>query len=1450
MSKRIIRVLSMVLTLVMLLSVSTPAFAWGGIDTGSGWDRQIDEDDFREIEPAEEVEEEEVYDYFQTSGEGGYQVSVEAPMGSLPMLAELRAEPVEIEDVREAVESVVGGEANILVAMDISFWMNGIEIEPEESVNVKISAPELTGKTNLTVIHIPDEDEPETVDLIDEEDLSFPLGTNEIAFRADSFSTYVITWDGDESATVHWGTMNGSNFEEFDEAKVVTLDTTAATISLDVDFEGYAFSNATYKPAEGDEVSIGATLQKVDDKWQVETRVMNAETGELESAWVDLQNGDEIFVAYVVPQSNPGTPTDPSKVPVPDTDKNVLANDDGTRTIVLDVTGTKVTEDNSHGANVLIVLDRTASMGDPMPNSTTTRWAAAKSAINTLVTTLSTGANAGNDIEFGLLDFVCPRGYNNGDSTNFGNWFNPNYYYIQDTLHRWNTAGAHANSGSYWTKNATAYNTNFIQQSSFTHPEDAGGTNWQAALRDTQTMLAANARDDDMTYVIFLTDGEPSMRGLTSTNLATNGDLIDPALTEAKTIVGMPNIQFYGVFVGSDKGYKTLSNLVSNAGGVKTINGTDSPALNNEFAKIAETIINDLFANDVSVDDGVPSLSSVSSGVVEGGAGGYEYFRLYPLTPNGSNYTYKVGETTTDVTAAQVAAGNANGNVIEKQGDTYYIEIPWTEGYPGASYNQANGVTWDLSTVSVQPGVTYRLKFKVWPSQEAYDTIADLNNGLITMTPEQLDAAGIGGDKEHGYYLLTNTHLKTTYSFKGTTYEDEPEELPKDEMKLPTTTISVKKIWNNNLDARQAQGVELTVTKDGTAYAPIQMGTPVEKIPGKQWVQTPEKEIYISMGQLTLDSTTNDIDVISAGHDYTVIEPESFSYNWELTADVYHPMVINGTATVLVEVTEEQKAELPAVVSGLAQNKHIEKDDNHYYAFNGKLYVAQSGKNVLTATNDRRSNLNLTKKVEAAEGIQIPEDGLFTYSIKITYPEGINDSVWFSIQDDNGSYILNGDYGVNDYITGATQEADKTMDDSYTNVVFHVADDTHHYNYYTYTRYGENLHAPAADDGTGTTHKIHTGFYYAPDATAFTVKIRAGWNVRFTNMPNDTQYEFIETAQDDGYVFKTAASTVDRDGTPGALEEGTAKVTGTIDKPNNTYTTTYTNTFLGFFYVYHSGDNTVQRFPIAKNGVALYSETSTFDLTELVDTSKYLYGGYYKNYAGKSTGFDAAKLTYDADGKSADTGDGFKPYTVDNRRAGTTWSWGESYNTAAGDKPGNKMVPEVNMTYYLKEVPVESYLQPYFHYTYRVGSGEITGGWLMSDVDDTNFLETGFVIYSDAKHQAKIGTRVKITSTASGEVYQLTSENVFSAPGYISYLQTIHNSALVEGTGFGPNCQVTEYWVTPDGLYVNGINLRSFAKVGNIASIQANEKDDDKPITSLIQDSADFQEWLKIAPST
>ena len=187
--------------------------------------------------------------------------------------------------------------------------------------------------------------------------------------------------------------------------------------------------------------------------------------------------------------------------------------------------------------------------------------------------------------------------------------------------------------------------------------------------------------------------------------------------------------------------------------------------------------------------------------------------------------------------------------------------VKWDEA-PGASYSKDNGVTWDLGAEGVlTQGTTYRLQFDVWPSQEAYDLIADLNNHLVEMTDEELEAAGVVYDEDtEKYTLTTNTHLKTTYSFDGATYSD-PSTWEEKKMPLPTETIGVKKIWNNpvdrhigddsHLDDDENHGsVQLILLKDGEKYLYDEHSIVVagDSPDDREWEST--EPIYISCGSI------------------------------------------------------------------------------------------------------------------------------------------------------------------------------------------------------------------------------------------------------------------------------------------------------------------------------------------------------------------------------------------------------------------------------------------------------------------------------------------------------------------------------------------------------------------------------------------------------------------------
>ena len=1494
MSKRTIKVLSLILTLVMFLSVSTPGFAWGGgIGIGDGWGRDIGEDEVRDFEPEGEIEEKEEYDYFSAfDEESGINVVVEAPMGSLPLLAELRVEPVDAEAIRDAVNSVVEGEPEILVAMDISFWLDDIEIEPEEPVRVRIAAPELEGRSHLTVVHIPDEEEPETMELItDEDELQFKLGTNEVCFESGSFSTYAVTsldWSGG-TATIHWGYYDNDSFVPFEEAAAV--DSGAATINLNVIFTDYVYQGAMYT-YDGDSVELASPiLTKVTDgegntSW---TMVVNV-TGEDEQVTTETRTiaaGSDIYAFYSEKGSGSSSPgQSPETVKGPETDKNVSDNGNGTYQIRLDITGHVEHTETRVGANVIIIFDNTKSMGyylDGHDNLIAPdgekRIDYVRPALKTLINTLDPDTHTIN------MAFVL---FNLNSSTH--NWGNDA---ISSSLPNWTQSGAAMLA--------------FVDDDDLDPQYNSSGTNWETGLTRGVTLLNQALSDDTLkvnkTYVIFVTDGDPNRWGNNQggPGYGQNDRAVQEAQGEANTLAANSGGRLYGIFCGSSSGLTRLQTLINNAyndpelSAGKTIAATSPELINSAFQGIAQTIVNDLGATGVTADDGIPTLADVSTSV-SGSAGGFHYYISYPLIldtdQNQYYYTIKtVNENNQPVTVREYvdAASTVESSAVNREPEApavytitpgyvyttdennvrhYYKTEEW-DGAPSAAYSASNGVTWNLSSENVLADETiYSLTFDVWPSQEAYDLLANLNNkmpdyqldalddatlkqldvtlngyhyvyvpgategtgtwqsdaGTFASTDDFLDAinAALLQDENAVYYnILTNTHLYTTYEYDGVTYTDPPKEgLVSGAMLLEDQTIGIVKYWHNDLDAQNAQNISLTITRDGVDYVDVVMGAP-EEVEGveHEWVQTPPDKIYISCGIMTVDGQNN-ITMNTTGHDYSVVEKEGSPWYWDLTAYVYHPMVVNSRNTMLILVSDEDKATLPDAITGMANNKVATSGGKTYYKFDNKLYVETDGAtNVLRADNDRRSSLEIWKTVT---GDNAPADDLFTFEITLK-----NDKT--PHQGDDG-YNLN--YHGYWFVVLKDQDPNNDPEEPNAGTIATAAD-------------GLVVEGatPEVKDG------VATG-YYSFDNTAqgetVSVSIKPGWRICFTSVTRYTEYTVEEPLDDmpDGFVLDSITPTAkhakenptdEERPTPGVVNsENTAQVTGSIDKSNSTYYAAYDNRYVGFFYVYHSSNCTVQRFPFAEKGVP-YSADKTFNIVELTAEGT-LYGGYYSDYAGKSSGFDAAAaraLDYSGENPPKDTGG--KAYNLayieeSSRRA---WTGAKAYEVN-----GFAMVPVADTVYYLKEVPSE-YLLPYLHYTYKLDSREIATAWLVSDLDDTNYTQTGF-IFVDQSGQAKICDSLTVKTSVGNNTIRLTAKRVFGSEGvlsgYLTYRRVIEDYGGMDG--FGDNVSVQQYWVTPDGLLVTGTTSRSYSGTASKDSVKCTEAPDTTPITVFAEFTA------------
>ena len=285
------------------------------------------------------------------------------------------------------------------------------------------------------------------------------------------------------------------------------------------------------------------------------------------------------------------------------------------------------------------------------------------------------------------------------------------------------------------------------------------------------------------------------------------------------------------------------------------------------------------------------------------------------------------------------------------------------------------------------------------------------------------------------------------------------------------------------------------------------------------------------------------------------------------------------------------------------------------------------------------------------------------------------------------------------------------------------------------------------------------------------------------------------------------------------------------------------------FYVYHSGDNSVER-------IVRTTKAGTYDLTANL-ASDTLYGGYYADYAGKSMDFGIvaaramgwnANITADSLANSqyketkSDTGANATEYNGVNK----TWNGTEAYLTN-----GQELTPKAGEIYYIKEVPADKYLRPYLHYTYYgtmgenneiVGSGKIASLFAISDIDDMLYFETGFVIA--AKHNAHVVKSLSVNAQNTDTTVTLTADKLFGVgkasetANRLTYLKIFDEGQADNIVGFGENFTVARYWKTPDGLYVTGVTRTAYTGTGNAGSIAAA----DSGMTSVIK--SDLNEFV------
>ena len=1344
----------------------------------------------------------------------GLTVSVSAPEGALPEGTEMTATKIENMDaVQAAVDQMENMDVTALMAVDISFWHEGEEIEPNDEVTVTMTAPELADVDGLEVIHIPDASEPEAMPQILVDDPAT------VMFASDSFSTYVLAGTNQSSITVHYVYKDGNNYRELGASKNTTFPTgtrqAATTYNnnsehfafLKYDFDGYVYKETRVGTTSGNLIypvlkvnRSGGFFSSYTYTWQYAQRDA--------SNWSNLTSNGNVYVIYEARNitsgaSGDGTQPGQEQPTVPDlpAGKNVHDNGDGTFDITLSVTGAAGSQEQVTKANVIVIFDTSGSMRqdfdgyDTGDSESTTagnsshdsRLYQAAQAVNTLANNLlNKKDNAGNKlVQMALVKFDTQA------ETVTGTGFDANGYTSDPTT---------------FTRAVNNLTTNGI-------------TNWEQAL------LFANGlpvSQESPTFVVFVSDGAPTARvsrlNLTDADILTlnggqpnnslrlwsedyaaifgsgsyNQGHYDAALTEAESIL-THNKTLYSIGLSTDAerledftaDAYTGANVTIPAGEKRYFPANSQSDLNEAFDKIANAVSESLGFSEVTLDDGVTKLSTVEIALV-GGA---------------SEYVCRKG-TNTDPSQNPV----------------------WTDA-PAPEIDEQHHVKWSPVDGELEKDVTYSITFTVWPSQKSYDIIADINNGIIrdaegnivrTGTPAEAFASQPESVRKQivlnangKYTLTTNTDFNVTYEYNGVPGSKPVTDYDNGSMPLATSYFGMHKDWQNQLpeDSRTAQVltkkgednkdylvdangnwildgenpieadwskfntwkdkavfyVDLIVTKGTEDYTEVRLYSKDIEGGNSAWTWN---QMFIAPGVLTHgNATSGTFDLRETGDDYSVREKPSESYYWELKAETYHPMVINGTACVLQKVAEDD-ANVPAAVKGEA---NANKYSGDYYNIGGTVYkkLGSADDALISAVNERRSYLNITKAVTGTDLTGYDADAYFTYTVKMENPNGKyqgadgynpkNDDFWFSVMDADKETIKDASI-----VTGAIAEEGNTG-------YWHVAN--------------------------------------VQGGSTVTIKMKAGWNIRFINLLSGTTYEVNETAMDDGFVFNKVEATAVKNGTPDNTYAPTidgTKINGSIVNPNTDYTVTYTNDFLGYFYVYHSANNNVQRFPMAVNGVKYEAGKKTFNIAELTDANS-LYGGYYLNYAGKGDGFEATKVTTWTDNKTTDTNDNAKMYDGTN----VTWSNGETVS-------GLAMVPKANATYFIKEVPADKYLQPYLHYTYyKDGTGFIPNAWLISDIDDLNYEETGFVIVK-GNNAANVVSSLTVETAHGGTRIKLNPKRVFgvsSTVNKLTYLEVVKGGSGLHG--FAAGSEILQYWVTPDKLIVTGTTQRTYSGITN-----------------------------------
>lgn len=327
---------------------------------------------------------------------------------------------------------------------------------------------------------------------------------------------------------------------------------------------------------------------------------------------------------------------------------------------------------------------------------------------------------------------------------------------------------------------------------------------------------------------------------------------------------------------------------------------------------------------------------------------------------------------------------------------------------------------------------------------------------------------------------------------------------------------------------------------------------------------------------------------------------------------------------------------------------------------------------------------------------------------------------------------------------------------------------------------GGNTLSLSKVDGLG--HTVDGATFTISDGSE-TTEFKAG-TYRNEEIQTDTVYTITETAAPNNYdgLDEPFNFIVSSQGGTGLTAYFCDEEGNRIDGPDGVslnYTNGQTNirvTNIGYFYVYHSSDQSVDTYPV--NG--------TFDITALV-ADGYLYGGYYSDYKKAGSYEGGSEATYDGT----------------NYAGAITGYWDGS---AAYTANGTTMIPVAGQTYYLKEVPDE-YFMPYMAVVYDSYADPNTAEdlYLISATDDKNYQDFGLLAENTYIQEKEFALSFAVQQQVNVSTKTvITAKTAFGVPtGYLGVWNAGEELTVDNNFTYRP------YVVTLDGVTVYGTTTRT-----------------------------------------